>query len=214
MDKAGRSERGYRSPLRDEQARRTRAAIVAAARTRFVANGYGSTTLQQVADEAGVSVQTVYATFGNKASLLQHALDVAIAGDDRPITVNRRDWMHAVFHDPDAEVRLHAYAAAVRRIHEAAADMFAVIKAAAAADPALRDLADDTDERRRRGAASVVDGLAAMGALRAGLSRRSAVDIVWTMNSVDVFVLLVRRAGWSLKRYEQWLGATLVQQLL
>ena len=161
-----------------------------------------------------MSVQTVYGVFGNKSTLLRAALDVAIAGDDRPVAVNDRDWMHAVFHDPDPGARLSAYAAAVRRIHVGAADMFVVLSAAAAADPALRALSDETESRRRSGAASVVDGLVSIDALRTGLSRATAVDIVWTLNSADVFVLLVRRSGWSLDQYEDWLGGTLAQQLL
>lgn len=216
MGEPVKSERGYRSERREEQARQTRAAIVDAARELFVAHGYGATTLQHIADEAGVAVQTVYAAFGNKVAVLQRTLDVAIAGDDRPVSVNQRDWMHAVFNDPDPQARLRAYAAAVRRIHEAAADLFVVLAAAAAGgvDPALRALAEETDRRRRRGASSVIDGLASIEALRAGVTRRVAIDVVWTLNSADVFVLLVRRSGWSAKRYEEWLGATLAQQLL
>ena len=181
MVDAVKPDRTYRSPRRDEQARRTRAAIVAAARDLFTQRGYGATTLQHVADEAGVSVQTVYGVFGNKATLLQQALDVAIAGDDRPVAVNDRDWMHVVFHDPDPATRLRAYASAVRRIQERAADLFVVVAAASAADPALKDMADETDARRRRGASSVVDGLTSIGGLRTGLTRcrrgRHPVDL-------------------------------------
>ncbi len=214
MDDGVKIDRTYRSPGRDAQAQRTRTAVVRAAHALFTANGYGSTTLQQIADDAGVSVQTVYGVFGNKPALLKAALDVAIAGDDRPVTVNERDWMHAVLNDPDPSTRLRAYAAAVRRIHVGAADMFVALAAAAAADPALRGLSDETESRRRAGASSVVAGLASMGALRADLRRSTAVDIVWTLNSADVFVLLVRRSGWNLGQYEEWLGATLVQQLI
>ncbi len=214
MDEAITTERSYRSPARDAQAQRTRAAVTHAARILFVKSGYGSTTLQQIADEAGVSVQTVYAVFGNKPALLGATLDVAIAGDDRPVAVNDRDWMHDVFNSSEPQVRLRAYAGAVRRIHDGAADMFVVVAAAAAADPALRGLAEETDSRRRNGATSVVDGLVSIGALGSGLRRDTAIDLVWTLNSADVFVLLVRRSGWRLQQYEDWLGDTLVQQLL
>ena len=188
--------------------------MVLAARRAFVDHGYGATTLQQIADDAGVSVQTIYATFGNKRTLLEAALDVSIAGDDEPVAVNDREWMHDVFHHPDAATRLAAYAAACRRISGGAADMFAVVQAAAAVDPGLADLAATVDERRRIGARSIIDGLVEIGALRPGLSTAEAVDILWTLNSPAIFQLLVRQSGWSAGRYEQWLAETFQAQLL
>lgn len=106
-------KRTYRSRRRRDQARTTRRAIVAAAGRLFVDAGYGATTQQQIADEAGVAVQTIYATFGTKRAILEQLLDTSIAGDDAPIVVNDRDWMREVFRNPDTSARLHAYAAAV-----------------------------------------------------------------------------------------------------
>lgn len=185
-----------------------------AAQRLFGAHGYGATTLQQIADEADVAVQTVYATFGNKQQLLRDALDVAIAGDDAAVAVNERDWMHDVFHHRDPAVRLERYARAVRRIHERAADMFIALETAAAADPALRAMADEAAQQRRRGAASVVDALLDVTTLAEGLVRPHAVDVVWTLNSAEVYRLLVRQSGWTGDDYETWLGRTLNAQLL
>ena len=66
----------------------------------------------------------MYAAFGNKRTVLLAALDLAIAGDDRPIAVNDRDWMREVWEAPDPATRLRGYARAVRRIHDGAARMF------------------------------------------------------------------------------------------
>jgi AcrR family transcriptional regulator len=211
---AARSTRTYRSPRRDAQARETRAAVLAAARRLFVAHGYGVTTLQQIAEGAGVAVQTVYAAFGTKRRVLEELLDLAIAGDDAPVAVNDRDWMHDVFHGRDARRRLTAYAAAVRRIHAGAGDVFAVLADAAAADPDVAATAVEAERRRRLGAAAVVDAVLAVAALRPGLSRDQAVDLVWTFNSPEVFRLLVRRRGWSLDAYETWLADALGSSLL
>jgi hypothetical protein len=51
---------------RADQARETRRRIVAAAAEQFVTRGYGATVLDQVAEQAGVAVQTVYFHFRNK----------------------------------------------------------------------------------------------------------------------------------------------------
>jgi TetR/AcrR family transcriptional regulator, regulator of autoinduction and epiphytic fitness len=208
------AKRSYTSARRSEQARQTRRLVLESAHRLFVDVGYGATTLQRIADEAGVSVQTVYAAFGNKRRVLEQTLDLAIAGDDEPIVVNDRDWMHDVLHHADASVRVRAYAAAVRRIHVGAADVFAVLRAAATSDPDLRELADTTDARRRTGAGSVVDGLISIGALEPSLDRATAIDLLWTFNSPELFGLLVRRSGWSADQYEQWLADTMCAQLL
>ncbi|HEX6165458.1 MAG TPA: TetR/AcrR family transcriptional regulator, partial [Acidimicrobiales bacterium] len=64
------AKRSYKSALRREQAAQTRARILDTAGTLFGAQGYGQTTIRQIAESAGVAVDTVYATFGNKARVL------------------------------------------------------------------------------------------------------------------------------------------------
>src|SRR4029453_17225411 len=122
-------------PRREQRARATRRAGLAPARKLFVAEGYGAPTIQAIADEADVAVQTVYAVFGNKRSILAELVDVSIAGDDAEIVVNAREWMRPVWEAPDAAGRLRAYAAAVRRIMDGAGDVFAVVAAAPPLDP-------------------------------------------------------------------------------
>jgi AcrR family transcriptional regulator len=207
-------KRSYSSPRRDEQARQTRRAVLAAAGRLFTEAGYGATSLQQVADEAGVAVQTIYAAFGNKKALLDGALDVAIAGDDEPVPVNERDWMRVVFEDPDPVARLAAYATAVAGILQRAGALFGVLAAAAHADPDLAHQAATAEERRRVGASSVIAGLAAMGALDPNLDERRATDILWTLNSPELHQRLVRGCGWPLDNYRDWLSQTMATALL
>ena len=90
------ASRPYRSPVRAERAARTRAAILAAAHVRFLADGYAATTVRSVAQAAGVSVPTIELAFGTKAALLKAAIDVAIAGDDEPVAVLDRPWVGEV----------------------------------------------------------------------------------------------------------------------
>jgi len=82
--------RTYRSPLRDEQVRGTRRAVVAAAHDLFVEHGYAATTIDAVAERAGVSRKTVFSAVGGKAVLLKLALDWALAGDDEPVPLADR----------------------------------------------------------------------------------------------------------------------------
>ena len=89
---ASRPTRRYRSPRREQQARRTRARIIAAAADRFLAPGYSATTMRAVAADAGVAVPTVELAFGTKARLLKAVIDTAIAGDDEPVPMLAREW--------------------------------------------------------------------------------------------------------------------------
>lgn len=203
-----------RFPRRQERARATRLAVLDAARELFVADGYGATTIQAIADEAKVAVQTVYAVFGNKRAILSELLDVSIAGDGDQVVVNAREWMQPVWDAPTAPERLGAYAAAVARIMQSAGDVFAVVTAAAATDPEVIELADTTEARRRQGATAVVDSVRSVGALRPGLTADHAVDVLWLLNSPLVYTQLVRRAAWPVDRYQAWLADTMVQQLL
>ena len=83
--------RSYDSTRRQEQARQNRARILDAARAHFLTDGYQGTTVSAVAVDAGVSVETVYKAFANKAGLLKAVFDVTLAGDDEPVPMMDRE---------------------------------------------------------------------------------------------------------------------------
>ena len=161
-----------------------------------------------------MAVQTVYAVFGNKRSILTEVLDVSIAGDDAEVVVNFREWMRPVRDAPTAPERLRAYAAAVRRIMEGAGDVFAVVAAAPSTDPDVADLAETTEQRRRAGARSVIDSISKVARLRPGLTTERATDVLWLLNSPAVFAHFVRRAGWGLDHYQAWLADAMINEVL
>ena len=78
-------KRSYSSAKRKAQARETRRSILDAAHELFVAGGYAATTIQAIAERAGVAVQTVYAGFGSKRELLRQLIETTITGDDEPL---------------------------------------------------------------------------------------------------------------------------------
>jgi DNA-binding SARP family transcriptional activator/AcrR family transcriptional regulator len=174
---------GAAGPIIDHDGRATRLAILEAATKRFVAIGYAATTIAAIADDAEVEVQTVYAVFGNKPAILAEVLDLSIAGNDTATVVSARDWMREVWEAPTAVERLHAYAAAVRQIMERAGDVFAVVTDAASTDPDIVPLAETTEERRRTGAATVIDSVRSITDLSRGLTDRRATDLLWLLNS-------------------------------
>jgi len=88
------SKRAYASPLRDDQARATHRAIVAASAELFQRNGYAATTIDAIAAAAGVSRKTVFASGGSKFRLLKDAFDWSLVGDDQPIPMADREPVH------------------------------------------------------------------------------------------------------------------------
>ncbi len=69
---------------RRERAKATRRRIAEAALARFSGQGYAATTMDAIAGDAGVAVQTVYFTFHTKAELLIAALKIAAVGRVQP----------------------------------------------------------------------------------------------------------------------------------
>ena len=153
MTDVNRSRR-YVSPLRDQSARQTRQAVLAAAREMFIAQGYVATTMEQIAERAGVSKPTVFASAGSKRAILKNLHDHALAGDDEPVPVASRPWYQEALADPDPRRSLRLHARNVVRMQQRYADLNEVLQMAAAADDELRQLWQITEDQRRTGPAS------------------------------------------------------------
>jgi AcrR family transcriptional regulator len=200
-------KRSYRSPRREAQARRTRERIIDAARHLWVERGFGATTMEAVAAEAGVAVQTVYGAFGSKGAILTALLGrlESEAGGEtlmrelRVATPRRQLALVAAFN---------------RRLFQGGADIIAIALGSTAVDAEVAAWAAEGDRRRREGQAHVVAGWHAAGALRPGTGPAEARDVLYTLTSPEVFLLLVKAGGWPPGRYESWLDRTLSTLLL
>jgi AcrR family transcriptional regulator len=71
--------RARRAVLRSSDADARRAAILAAARHVFAANGFGDTTIDEIAQAAGIAKGTVYLYFRSKRELYRAALTSGIS---------------------------------------------------------------------------------------------------------------------------------------
>jgi AcrR family transcriptional regulator len=83
-------KRTYDNSRRQVQVRATCAAVVTAAHELFVTRGYSATTVDAVAEAAGIPQATVYRHFGGKRGILRAVLDVAFGGDDEPVEYQHR----------------------------------------------------------------------------------------------------------------------------
>lgn len=207
------SRRPYRSPVRAASARATREAVLAAAAELFITRGFALTSIEHVAEHAGVSRQTVFTSVGNKTKLLAELRDRALAGDDEAVPVRERPWFVALLADPDPAGVLKRYADGVADIARRYAQLEQVLHQAAGADRGLRELWEVNEQQRHFGATSVVKNLIAKGAdLRH--DRAASADLLWLLTSSQHYQRLAHARGWSHARYRQWLATTLCQQLL
>jgi AcrR family transcriptional regulator len=204
--------RPYRSTVRSEGARRTRRTVLASAMTLFSEQGYARTTLVEIAAAAGVSVETVYKTFGSKRALLRELADVTVGGDDEDIPVLERADPQALRNEPDQRRQLAMFAAGIAVQLERIRPLDDVLRSAAAVDPEVAALRNDLQLRQRRGAMTAIAGwVAARGPLREGVDGPA---LLWTLASPEVHHLLRVGWGWSPAEYEDWLRTTLTAAML
>ncbi len=202
----GVKSRRYSSPLRDEQARRTRPAILDAARRLFCERGYAATPVADIAAAAGVAVDTVYAAAGPKPVLFRLLLETSISGTDEIIPAEAREYVQQIRAHPRARQKLETYAAAVGAISERLGPLHRVLREAAGQVPELAQLRDAIDRRRANNMRLFAEDLVATGDLRPGLDVDEIADVVWSMNAPEFHHLLVHERGWSREQFQRWLG--------
>ncbi len=210
----GVKRRPYDSPRRRDQARATRRAILETARDLFVEGGYVATTVETIAAHAGVSVETVYATFRNKRSLLSELIDVSLAGDDAPVPVLERAWVQEMRDEPDTLRRVQVLARNGRLILERTTPLYDVLRSAASADPEIASLWESNKAQRFAGQSELVRILIGDTGLREGWTLETGADVLFAIGSPETFRLLVIDRGWSADRFERWYADTLACLLL
>jgi AcrR family transcriptional regulator len=207
-------KRPYNAARRKEAAEATRRAILDAARTSFLEGGYLATTMSSIAQRAGVALDTIYASIGGKPALFKLLVETAVSGADRPVAALERDYVRAIREEADARKKLAMYARAVCAIHVRLAPLFEVLQSAASADAELAALWTEVALRRAKNMRLFAADLKTTGSLRADLTVDQAADIIWSMNSVEFYLLLVAQRGWPAKRFELWLADAWARLLL
>jgi AcrR family transcriptional regulator len=201
----------YRSPLRAEQAQRTRAAVLDAAGRRFLAHGYAATTMKDVAAAAGVSVQTVFGQ-GSKAALLLACVDRAVVGDDDEVPLAGREPFVTLAEATAPADVLDALRRVALRYVPQAVPMLQVFAAAAAGDPEIATAWAEYERRRLQDCRAVIGALEPW--LRDGLDPDRATQIFWGLFSHAPVGMLVDTLGWTVEAYADFLVDAMDRLLL
>jgi AcrR family transcriptional regulator len=197
MAMARATSRSYSSPARQEKRNRTQLAILEAAKAVFKARGYSATTMQGVADSAGVSLPTVYLYFRSKSDLIRSLADLVTSSADLSI--------EHVLAETDPKRQLEIGAGILRALNGRSEVVADVLRSASAVDPKVSREWKRWKERHLAAVGSVARSLAKRKALRRDLDVAIATDILYAIGGPDTFRQLVCERGWTSERYERWL---------
>lgn len=205
-------KRAYSSTRRQEQAGETRLRILGAAHELFVAKGYGRTTLAEIAVEAGVAVETIYATFRNKSTLLRHVWYLSSRGDEEDVRLLERPEIRAVLAEPDLATRLARHAVVVSAVFRRITPLLTALQGAAASEAAAAAMLAEWDERRLDACATYAKAAAATGQL--AVSEAECREVLAATMDGALWQRLVAECGWTDERFAAWLGRLWTSQLV
>ena len=206
-------KRNYDMAHRSRLAAETRRRIIEAAGRRFLRDGYAATSMNAIAAEAGVAVQTVYASMKTKRDILEAVIQLAVREEDDVSVAAGTRWREMEA-EADGTAKLAMFAQIHRRICEREAGLFVVLETAAAVDADTEPLLRDKERFRYEDQRRVARSLECHGQLRPGLSVPRASDIIWALASERTYLALVQERGWSGEDYEGWLTNQLAAALL
>lgn len=189
----------------------TRQRMLDAAYELFAEHGFRGTTMEAIAERAGVAVQTLYFTFRTKNDLLQAVQDRAVLGDGDPVPPSMQPWFRAM-------VAAGSIAASVRHfVH----GVDAIAARVAPLIPTMHEVASEpagavwreSERLRRDGFVEIVEGWRAKAPLRAGLGETKAVDLLFVLAGPEVYRQLVIDAGWAHDEHIEWLTIAILREL-
>jgi len=185
---------------------------VEAARDLFIDQGYGRTTIADVARAASVSVETIYAAFGNKSTLLHKSWDVTVGGDDQDIVFHERPEVVAIRNEPNLAKRLMLHAALSTQTAQRIGPFQLMVQSAAGADPEAATMLQEMGRQRLIGMTVMAAEVAKTGQLT--VSEEECRDVMWSMTDGMLWHRLVNERGWTNERFAVWLGRMWISLLV
>lgn len=203
--------RTYSSPVRDEQAARTRVRIVQAADELFRERGYAATTMKDVAERAGVARDTVHAVIGSKVALIPAIVDLRLVPDESVLNVAETPEGLAVRDETDPVRQIELFADFITRLNVVLRPVFDILRSASS-EPTVAEMTATLEANRMRNMELYASWFAARGPLR--MSTERAAETIFTIVSPDVGRLLCEERGWSRQQHAEWVADVLTRTLL
>jgi AcrR family transcriptional regulator len=210
------AERSPAAPNKSKRRRNTntRRRVEHAAALLFTRNGYTATTMQAIATEAGVHVQTIYLAYGTKPTLLAACAARLVAGDEDPGTPPpERRWAREVAAEPDPHAKLARYVQQIADVAPRVTALIDVLRTTAPAEPEVAAFLDHMERGRREGALQLLGLGVPPGSWRGGLTPDEVADIIFAIASPDTLRALTIRCDWPAASAQQLIVNTLEHEL-
>ncbi|MEO6125096.1 MAG: helix-turn-helix domain-containing protein [Ilumatobacteraceae bacterium] len=196
---------------RSEKAAETRRRMLDAAYELFAERGFRGTTMDTIAERAGVAVQTLYFTFHTKDDLLQAVQDRAVLGDGEPVPPPMQPWFAAM-------VAANRIAESVRHF---AKGIDAIAARVAPLIPTMHEVAGDpagavwreSERLRRDGFVSIIATWTTKAPLRPGLDEPKAVDLLLVLAGPEIYRQLVVDSGWTHDEHVYWVECIVLREI-
>ncbi|MDQ0096033.1 TetR/AcrR family transcriptional regulator [Paeniglutamicibacter psychrophenolicus] len=197
---------------RAQSALATRQRMLGAAYDLIVASGYHNTTMAEIAERAGVAVQTLYFSFGSKQSMLQHVYEHAVYGVSGSLPPEQQDWFRDLGRTGTLGAALETMVENTATVLARTAPLDEFVRAAAS-DPEAAKVRRTNEALRRTAWSGMLRKLEPLGTLAEGLDHERATDIMMVLMSPTTYQSFVAEYGWTPGQWRSWCVATLAHQL-
>jgi AcrR family transcriptional regulator len=205
-------KRNYDVSRRRRRAEESRARILDSARRLFLSEGYVGTTVSRIADDADVSVETIYKAFGGKAGLVRSLWQRALEGSGDISAERRSDEMRV--RETDPRKIIENWGRFTTEVAPLIAPIVLLARSAAAADPELARVLEQAEAARIDRMEHNARDLLERGYLRPGVTLDEARDVLWAYSSAELYELLVIRRGWQIDRFGRFVASGMIAALL
>jgi AcrR family transcriptional regulator len=189
---------------RQVQAEETRLRIARAARSLFAARGYGATSIDAIAKDAGVATRTVYSAFGTKREILSLICDLWLS------EAGALERAQQVFAIEDPAERLRGAAAWLTNLYAAGFDVVLIFEAATDESPETKALL----RSKLAGRNQVMDAMIASLETTLRVPLKQAQAVYRALAAPGVYQELVDESGWTPEEFESFVADSLHRQLL
>lgn len=205
--------RAYDASRRRERAEASRRQVLARARELLLGQGFGATTIAQIARAAGVSAESVYKNFGGKPGLVRAIWDESLLGSGPVPAEDRSDAAQAEATDPRA--LMERFGRFIAEVSPIGSPVLLLIRdAAASGDAAMAQLLREVDDARYARMLHNARTVLARGILRPGLTEAEVADVFFAVTSAELYETLVLKRGWSPERLGAFAAGALVGNLV
>lgn len=171
-----------------------------------MAKGYAETSIDEIADRARVSRQTVYDSVGDRASLLYAVGERVVMSQDDVGPITESDRWSPLTEEPDRAERIRMAVRMSREMWESGmADFEWMTYEAAGTDPRLKEILEQAIQEKRRNNEAVARLFVPDHTPLSEETFQKVVDLITAIDSAYVVRTLTNDFGWSYDDYEEWL---------